>query len=69
MRFLLKYTTSLLLVAASAVCLALPAQSGEVQSLAQMKKDYRRPAAIPFPEDNPFSAQASPHLDDCKGHQ
>src|SRR6187431_3545042 len=57
MRFLMKHTASLLLVAASAVCLALPVQSGELPSLEQMKKEYRRPAAIPFPEDNPFSVE------------
>ena len=57
MRFLLKYATNFMLVAASALCLTVPTQAGEVQSLEQMKKEYRRPASIPFPEDNPFSVE------------
>jgi cytochrome c peroxidase len=50
MRFLSKYATSFLLIAASVLCLTVP-------SLEQMKKEYRRPAAIPFPVDNPFSVE------------
>src|SRR3954466_12603891 len=57
MRFLMKHTASLLLIAASALCLAVPSHAGEVHSLEQMKKEYRRPASIPFPEDNPFSVE------------
>jgi hypothetical protein len=55
MRFPWKYATSFILVAASALCLAAPTHAGDAPSLERMKKEYRRPAAIPFPDDNPFS--------------
>ena len=55
MRVLFKQATSFILAAASALCLSVPTQAGETPSLERMKKDYQRPAAIPFPDDNPFS--------------
>ena len=55
MRFPWKYATSFILVAASALCLAAPTHAGDAPLLERMKKEYRRPAAIPFPDDNPFS--------------
>ena len=37
--------------------LPAPASAGEAVPLEALKKEYRRPAGIPFPADNPFSVE------------
>jgi cytochrome c peroxidase len=55
MRVLFKQATSVILAAATVLCLTVPTHAGETPSLERMKMDYRRPTAVPFPDDNPFS--------------
>jgi hypothetical protein len=44
-----------LLFAFSAQAVAPVTPGGTVQSLAQLKSEYKRPNSIPFPSDNPYS--------------
>jgi Cytochrome c peroxidase len=57
MRTLWNTAFDILLMAAAALFLAAPAQAGEAKTLEQLKKEYRRPSAVPFPADNPFSVE------------
>ncbi|WP_448207868.1 cytochrome-c peroxidase [Azospirillum sp. sgz302134] len=57
MPILKKFAASFLLAATSVFGLSAPAFSGETPTLEQMKKEYRRPAGVPFPADNPFSVE------------
>lgn len=63
MRSLWNSVFGLLLTAATAVVAVVPAWSGEapapdsLTSLETLKKEYRRPTAVPFPADNPFSVE------------
>ena len=59
MRFPWRYPTSFLLVAASALCLALPTHAGDVPSLERMKKKYRRPPHSVSRRQSLFGRKAS----------
>ena len=43
-------------LAGGATLTASIAQAGEIKSREEWKKEYARPAEIPFPEDNPYTA-------------
>jgi cytochrome c peroxidase len=57
MKFIWKRIACALLMCAGTVGLAVSAQAGEAPSPDALKREYRRPGAIPFPADNPFTVE------------